>query len=800
MKLPSLFVRPIAHLRSKTSKFLSPNFSSFSSLQDFSVSNEIHSILDIVNPMEPALEPLLPFLSPDIVTSIIQDQPNPQLGFRFFIWAMQSKRLRSSASDKLVVDMLLRKDNGFDMYWQTLEEIKKCGALIVSDAFKVLISGYSKLGLDEKAVECFGKMKDFDCKPDVFTYNTILYVMVRRKVLLLALAVYNQMLKNNYKANRATFSILIDGLCKNGKTEDALNMFDEMTQRGIEPNRCSYTIIVSGLCQADRADDACRLLNKMKESGCSPDFVAYNALLNGFCQLGRVDEAFALLQSFQKDGFVLGLRGYSSFINGLFRARRFEEAYAWYTKMFEENVKPDVVLYAIMLRGLSVAGKVEDAMKLLSEMTERGLVPDTYCYNAVIKGFCDTGLLDQARSLQLEISSYDCFPNACTYTILISGMCQNGLVGEAQQIFDEMEKLGCFPSVVTFNALIDGLSKAGQLEKAHLLFYKMEIGRNPSLFLRLSHGSSGVLDSSSLQTMVEQLYESGRILKAYRILMQLADGGNVPDIFTYNILIHGFCKAGNINGAFKLFKELQLKGISPDSVTYGTLINGFQMAGREEDAFRIFDQMVKNGCKPSVAVYRSLMTWSCRRRKVSLAFNLWLMYLRSLPGRQDTVIKEVEKYFDEGQVEKAVRGLLKMDFKLNSFSVAPYTIWLIGLCQAGRVEEALKIFYILEECKVVVSPPSCVRLIVGLCKEGNLDLAVDVFLYTLEQGFKLMPRICNHLLKSLLRSKDKRMHAFGLLSKMNSQRYDLDAYLHKTTKSLLYRHWHTWKMENVAPG
>ena len=38
-----------------------------------SVSNEIHSILDTVNPMEPALEPLLPFLSPDIVTSIIQD-------------------------------------------------------------------------------------------------------------------------------------------------------------------------------------------------------------------------------------------------------------------------------------------------------------------------------------------------------------------------------------------------------------------------------------------------------------------------------------------------------------------------------------------------------------------------------------------------------------------------------------------------------------------------------------------------------------------------------------------------------
>ena len=160
-------------------------------------------------------------------------------------------------------------------------------------------------------------------------------------------------------------------------------------------------------------------------------------------------------------------------------------------------------------------------------------------------------------------------------------------------------------------------------------------------------------------------------------------------------------------------------------------------------------------------------------------------------GREDTVIKEIEKHFVEGEVEKTIQGLFKMDFKLNNFSLAPYTIWLIGFCQAGRVEEALKIFPVLKESKVIVSLPICVRLIVGLCKQGKLDLAVDVFLYTLEKGFKLMPRVCNYLLKSFFRSKGKKMHAFDLLSKTNSQRYDLDAYLDETTKSLLYRHRHT---------
>lgn len=362
-----------------------------------------------------------------------------------------------------------------------------------------------------------------------------------------------------------------------------------------------------------------------------------------------------------------------------------------------------------------------------------------------------------------------------------------------------MENLGCSPSIMTFNALIDGLCKAGELEEARHLFYKMEIGKNPSLFLRLSQGADRVMDTASLQTMVERLCESGLILKAYKLLMQLADSGVVPDITTYNVLINGFCKAKNINGAFKLFRELQLKGHSPDSVTYGTLIDGLHRVDREEDAFRVLDQMVKNGCTPSSAVYKSLMTWSCRKGKLSVAFSLWLKYLRSLPSQEDETLKLAEEHFEKGELEKVVRCLLEMNFKQNNFEIAPYTIWLIGLCQARRSEEALKIFLVLKEWQMNVNPPSCVMLINGLCKDGNLEMAVDIFLYTLEKGFMLMPRICNQLLRSLI-LQDKMKHALDLLNRMNSAGYDLDEYLHHRIKSYLLSVWKAQEMENVAPG
>ncbi|PON38361.1 Tetratricopeptide-like helical domain containing protein [Trema orientale] len=756
--------------------------------RDSATSNEILTILETVDPMEYALDRALPYLNPGIVTSVVEEEPNRLLGFRFFIWTTKWRSLRCPVARNLVMDMLV-KDNGcgFELYWRALEQLRDRGLPITSYAFTVLIKGFEKLGMAEKAVESFGRMRDFNCKPNLIIYNTILHIVVQKQVYLLALAVYNEMLKSNYSPSVTTYNILIGGLFKSSKIKDALKMFDEMTQRGLSPNEITHTIIISSLCQAKRLDEAHSLFNRLKVGGRYPDSVAYNALLNGYCKLGRIDEAYAFLRSSEKERYVIGLNGYSCFIDGLFRAKRYDEAHGWYRKMIEAGVKPDIVLYTIMVRGLVEEGRINDALNLLHDTGESGLVPDAYCYNAVIKGFCDVGLLNEARSLHLEISTQDFFPNACTSTILICAMCRNGLVGEAQQIFNEMDKLGCAPSVVTFNALIHGLCKAGKLEEAHLLFYKMEVGRNPSLFLRLSQGGSRALDTASLQMMVEQLCESGLILKAYKLLRQLADSGVMPDIVTYNSLINGFCKAGNINGALKLFKDMQLKGLSPDSVTYGTLIDGLQRVDREEDAFVLFDQMVKNGCTPSSAVYKSLMTWSCRRGKVSLAFRLWLTYQSSLPGRNKESMNVIEEQFNKGELEKAIRALLEMDFRLKDFDLGPYTILLIGLCQARRLDEALAIFSVLEEYKVNVTPPSCVKLILGLCESGSLDLAINVFLYTLEKGF-MMPKACNLLIKCLLRSQNKRDYALDLVSRMNSFGYDVDAYLYKTTKFLLQCH------------
>ncbi|GAB2297418.1 hypothetical protein Dimus_031523 [Dionaea muscipula] len=782
MLLSQLIPRPIS---SRSSRFWSSVTLSSLLATEKGPLNKVTGILNNSNLIEPDLDRIAHSVSPQVISSFIEKQHVSVVGFRFIFWAMKIRRLRMWKFYDLIIDLIVKREDGFELYWKTLEDLKDCGVSVPSDAFLVLISSYWKVGNPEKALDSFGKMRDFECEPDVYTYNAILYVLVQKEVFLLALTVYNQMLKLGCYPIRASYNILLDGLCKSGRMDDAVKLFDEMTQRGIKPNRTTYTIVLSGLCQAKRTHDALTLFNDMIKDGCHPDTITYNALLSGFCKFSRMDDAFVLLRSFESSGYSLGLNGYSCIIDGLFLAGRFEEAMEWFRKLCE-SLTPDVAVYTIMIRGFCKAGLLVDASELLQEMTEKGVVPDTQCYNSLIKGFCDMGLLNDAQSLKIQISTNGCFPDTCTYTILICGMCRNGLVREAEQIFEEMEKVGCSPTIVTLNALIDGLCKAGDLEGAHILFSKMELGTNPLVYLRLSQGRDRVFDKASFHEWIERLCESGLFLKAYKDLMQLADSGVVPDITTWNILIKGLCRRGDINGAWNLFWKLLQKGQPvADSITYGTLIDGLYQSDKVERALQVFDLMKKNGVSPTLAIYRLLMTWSCRKGKVSVAFSLWINYLRSLRNQDDEALKLAEEHFEKGEIAEAVKDLIELDFNLKEFDLAPYTIWLIGLCTAERVEEALNIFQILIENEVNVTAPSCVMLIRGLCRQRKMDLARDVFVYTLEAGLKLSPPICNQLLRSLLHSQDHRKQVFDLLGKMESVGYDLNAHLHEATKSCL---------------
>uniref|UniRef100_A0A7C9AGG0 Pentatricopeptide repeat-containing protein n=1 Tax=Opuntia streptacantha TaxID=393608 RepID=A0A7C9AGG0_OPUST len=116
---------------------------------------KIISILEKSDPIEPALDQVERILDPDIVSTVFSHRPSPQLGFRFLIWAMKRKWLQTWKLNNYIADMFVNENEGFELWWDTLEELRRCGINIPPDAFLVLVLGYWKAGNVEKAVESF---------------------------------------------------------------------------------------------------------------------------------------------------------------------------------------------------------------------------------------------------------------------------------------------------------------------------------------------------------------------------------------------------------------------------------------------------------------------------------------------------------------------------------------------------------------------------------------------------------------------------------------------------------------------
>jgi pentatricopeptide repeat protein len=61
--------------------------------------------------------------------------------------------------------------------------------------------------------------------------------------------------------------------------------------------------------------------------------------------------------------------------------------------------------------------------------------------------------------------------------------------------------------------------------------------------------------------LVLALFMDGRALDAYVELEEMQNNGLSPNVFTYNVLINGYCKEGNEKKTLEVFEDLSRKGV-----------------------------------------------------------------------------------------------------------------------------------------------------------------------------------------------------------------------------------------------
>ncbi|GJM99697.1 hypothetical protein PR202_ga16822 [Eleusine coracana subsp. coracana] len=301
-------------------------------------------------------------------------------------------------------------------------------------------------------------------------------------------------------------AMLVDGLCREGRIEEAWQALEEMRLRRWKPDFVAYRIVSEGFRVAGRAEEEGRILKQKRKLGVAPrkedygDYVLALLSHRQIYQAKEIAEALVLGDFPIDDDILNALIGAVSEINvdaaamfckfmlgkgrfpsaeilvflceNLCKYSKGDEMWGIFTVLFEKGYCNNSRDYHLVVSFLGKAGKVREAYDVLKEMKRKRLEPEISSYNSLMEALCRNDLLRPAKKLWDEMFTVDCSPNLQTYNILITKFADIGETEEAQQLFDHMTQKGVAPDCATYTSVITMLCKENKYEQAMEIFNK----------------------------------------------------------------------------------------------------------------------------------------------------------------------------------------------------------------------------------------------------------------------------------------------------------------------------------------
>ncbi|XP_026664123.2 pentatricopeptide repeat-containing protein At1g63400-like [Phoenix dactylifera] len=412
----------------------------------------------------------------------------------------------------------------------------------------------------------------------------------------------------------------------------------------IHPRPFDYNRLMRAFGQVGEVDEVLRLFGEMKESKCKPNVLCYNTVINALVMAERPEEAEAVFEEMILSGVSPNVSSYNILVKmHSWYARRFDLAYEVLLRMKGCGHSPDTTTYSTLIAGLCRVGRIREALGVLDWMLEEKCSPTVHTYTPIVQGYCHEGRIEEAKSLMAAMRSVGCPPNCVTYNILIDALCKVGSFNEVEKVLGESELKGWKPNAITYNTYIDGLCKSHKAKEA---FQKLEVmlgnGLSPTavtlniLLDCLCHDSKVweakcLLERSSelewdvgvvgYNTVMSRLCEIGRWSVVLKLLIDMFKKGISPNTRTFNIVIHSLCIGGKFRKAKCLISS---RGFVPDVVTYNTMIHWFYLEGTINEVQHLFYNMDVQKITPDAITYTILINGLCKQGKYLEAADCFL--------------------------------------------------------------------------------------------------------------------------------------------------------------------------------
>lgn len=603
----------------------------------------------------------------------------------------------------------------FDNVFHLFDEMEKRGISASIVTYNTVINGLCKFGRTSEADE-FSK----NVPADMITYSTLLHGYVEEEntlgilqtkrrveeaqismdvvmcnVLIKALfmvgafediyALYKGMPEMNLVADSVTFCTMIDGYCKVGRIDEALEIFDEFRKTSTSSHAC-YNSIINGLCRVDMEEMATEAFIELNNKGLVLDIGIYRMLMQAIFKEKSAKEALDIVYRME----ALGPDKYNTICNDsislLCKRKLVEDAYQLCVLMRLKGSTVTSKSYFSILRRHISDGKIEQSLPILNcfikeyglvELRVLKIIAQYLCLRDVDRALwflektMDNSsavtfpvsvlkvLIKEGRALdayKLVLEAHDNFPaiDVVYYSAVVDGLCKGGYVNKALDLCIFAEKKGITLNVVLYNSIINGLCHEGRLIEAFRLFDSLErIGLTPS--------------EITYATLVYALCREGYLLDANHVFRKMVLKGFEPKLQVYNSLLDAISEIGQLEEALKVLNDLETKFIEPDGFTVSAVINCYCQKGDLEGALAFFDKFKRKDILPDLLGFLYLIRGLCAKGRMEEA---------------RSILREMLQF-------KPVAELINIvDSEVETESIVDF---LVFLCEQGRIQEAVRV-------------------------------------------------------------------------------------------------------------
>ncbi|KAM1748307.1 hypothetical protein FF1_009240 [Malus domestica] len=471
-------------------------------------------------------------------------------------------------------------------------------------SFTTLVSGFSKAGREEEAVELFFRMRNSGIMPNEYSFVAILTACIRVLELDLGLQVHALVVKLGYLDYVFVSNALMGLYGKCCCLDYVLKLFHQLPER----DSASLNTVMSSLAKEFMYDEAFELFRELQQTeGFGVDHFTVSTLLTA-CSGSN---AFREGKEVHAHAIKIGLEANLSVSNALIRFYAVCGSVNGVNALFARMPVKDVITWTEMITAYMKFGLVDLAIKMFDNMPERNSVS----HNAVLAGFCRNGeglgaldlftkmlkegmemtdftltsvvnacalLRDCKTSEQIHgfIIKFDFGSNACIEAALLDMYTRCGRMTDAKKLFHRWPAEQ--DSSVILTSMIGGYSRNGQLDEAISLFHH--------------HQSEGrmVMDEVSSTSLLGLcgtlgIYELGKQIHCHALKC-----GFLTDLGVGNATISMYTKCWNMEDGVKLFNTMP----THDIVSWNGLLAGYLLHRQGDEALAVWSNMEKTGIKP----------------------------------------------------------------------------------------------------------------------------------------------------------------------------------------------------------